>query len=416
MIQKNKVIRAVLKLAYRELPIKAKSLISKRLGLYPRVVGKEIKQLKQVLGTTAWNMSYSINGKHVELEKAISNFVGTEYAVAVGSGGVGIQMLTRALGLGPQSEVIMQADTCSAAPQAILNAQSIPVFVDVDTDTFQISPDGLKAGITNNTRMVLATHMWGNPENLQNIEAITKGKDIHVIEDACLALGGKSNGAHLGGISLAGVFSFGSTKPLQAGEGGMIVTNDGELARELRSLRGWGDRETEYGKRDVKTLAWNGRMPEVVAAIALEQLRGYPKQLSFVQNRVAEFRRFLLNYPEISVVVSDQEQELAFTQLSLRVERSTKCTKQVITKGLSDHSIPYFHANFEPITELTLFNSGDWLKWVHNAHEQKNYTKSEFPGAYQVFEETGIGLLRTNFSSIRNYQKLLEAFRTIFGN
>jgi dTDP-4-amino-4,6-dideoxygalactose transaminase len=262
--------------------------------------------------------------------------------------------------------------------------------------------------------MILATHMWGNPEDLDSIKKLAHDKDIFVVEDACLALGSRFENQYLGSISSAGVFSFGSTKPLQAGEGGMLVTNDKELARELRSMRNWGDRETEYGIRDVRTLSWNGRMPEVIAAIVLEQLRGYPERLNRIQARVSKFRDLVRDVPDFKIVPTLNQEELAYTQVALKLTPVSRYSKQDIFKLTSESNIPVFHANFEPITELSLFRSGDWLEWTKHNNYKKKLTANDFPGAYGVYQKFGIGLTRTNFESDRNFKFLCKFINTYF--
>ena len=215
-------------------------------------------------------------------------------------------------------------------------------------------------------------------------------------------------------IHQAGVFSFGSTKPVQAGEGGILVTNDKDLARELRALRSWGDRETEYGKRDVRTLSWNGRMPEVVAAIALEQLRGYPNRLENIQKRVSKFRGLVREIPDFQIAPTLNQVDLAYTQLALRISPNSRLTKQEIFALASAESIPVFHANFEPLTELSLFRSGDWMKWTSHKSEVKNSVPTDFPGAYDVYQNLGIGLARKNFESDRNFRHLCKFVNTHF--
>ncbi len=353
-------------------------------------------------------MSYSIFAKHVELEKEFADYIGKEHAVAVGSGGVGIQMLIRALGIESDGEVIIQADTCSAVPQAILNAHAIPVLTDVNTDTFQLSLSDLETNITEKTKMVLATHMWGNPEDIKSISKIVSGKDIYVIEDACLALGGKLDGKFLGTISTAGVFSFGSTKPVQAGEGGMLITDDGDLARELRAMRGWGDRQTEFGTRDVSALSWNGRMPEVIASIALEQLKAYPYRLKKIQERVNRFRKFVADIRDFTIVTTEDHRELSFTQLSLKLTLDSRYTKKDFLNLCLQEQIPVFHANFEPLTELTLFQNDNWLKWTKDGDPSRVVTPNNFPGAYEVYSNSGVGLTRRNFESERNLLNLMK--------
>jgi dTDP-4-amino-4,6-dideoxygalactose transaminase len=414
MLSKNRFFRTILKRIYLILPFGAKILFAKLTGRYPRTVRREIKSIKQILGSTNWNMSYSINGKHVELEKEFARFIGSEYAIAVGSGGVGIQMLIRALGLNSDDQVIIQADTCSAVPQAILNAQAVPIFTDTSTESFQLSQTDLAQAINKKTKMVLATHMWGNPEDLESIEKLTANKDIFIIEDACLALGSKYENKYLGNLSKAGVFSFGSTKPLQSGEGGMLVTNDQLLAKELRMLRGWGDREIEYGVRDVTTLSWNGRMPEVIAAITLEQLKGYPVRLSKIQSRVARFRELVLNIADFEIVPTRNQENLAYTQLAIKLKSNSRLNKQEFMDLCSVAQIRVFHANFEPLTELSLFQNGKWLEWVSNKNELVIPTRHNFPGAYEIYNKTGIGLSRVNFESEVKYRNLVNFIKRNF--
>lgn len=408
MTLRNQNLKSLMKRIYSWLPLRIKSLIAKWLGLYPRVTNREVKEIKNVLGTTSWNMSYSVIGKHVELENAFADYIGSEYAVAVGSGGVGIQMLIRALGLNSQSEVIIQADTCSAVPQAILNAQATPIFSDVNRDTFQLCQDDLVRKVGKNTKMILATHMWGNPEDLDSLAALTKENEIIVVEDACLAIGSQYENKYLGSISTAGVFSFGSTKPLQAGEGGMLVTNNKDIAKELRSMRNWGDRETEFGQRDVRTLSWNGRMPEVIAAIALEQLRGYPDRLIRIQERVSKFRELVKEVPDFQITPTLNQQKLAYTQLALKLSPVSRYTKQEFFALASAESIPVFHANFEPLTELSLFRNGDWINWTNSKNKALISNPGDFPGAYDVYQNLGVGLARLNFESNRNYSHLAK--------
>jgi dTDP-4-amino-4,6-dideoxygalactose transaminase len=388
-----------------------KTKVNRYLGLYPQTVNKEVSTIKKVLGSTNWNTSYSKLGLHTELERKIANYVGTEYAVAVGSGGVGIQMLMRSLGMNSDHEVIIQADTCAAVPQALLNAQCIPKLVDSNIHNFQIDESSLAAQINNRTKIVLATHMWGNPEDLEMIHRVTSSKNIEIIEDACLALGSKVNNTMLGSDSLAGVYSFGSTKPVQAGEGGIIVTNNESLARELRSLRNWGDRETEFGTRDVVSLSWNGRMSEITAAVILEQLKGYPTRLETIQNYVCKFKEYARNNKVFSFV--NNENDLAFTQLSLLISQDSKLTKMELLEYFQKEGIPTFHANFEPLTELTLFNSGDWKKWINSVESIDDMKKDDYPGAYKIYNTIGIGLQRSNFASKRNFTKLIKAVEKI---
>ena len=408
MLSQKRIAKSIVKTIFNFVPLRAKSLIAGIRGDYPRVLRNEIKVIKRVLGSTSWNSSYSIKGKHIELEKEFAEYIGSKYAISVSGGGVGIQMLIRALGIGPQGEVLIQADTCAAVPQAILNSQTVPIFVDADVESFQFSQQDLASRITDKTKMILATHMWGNPENLKEVQRTVSNKDIFIVEDACLALGGKIEDKFMGSLATAGIFSFGSTKPVQAGEGGMLVTNDEELARELRAMREWGDRQIEFGIRDVKTLSWNGRMPEVIAALALEQLKSYPARLAKIQERIFKFRDIVSGISDFTIVPTREQGDLAYTQLSIKLSPECRYTKKEFLELCSDEQIQAFHANFEPLTELTLFQNGNWQKWIRDIDSSRTFSPEEFPGSYEIYQKTGIGLTRRNFESNRNFVKLLK--------
>jgi dTDP-4-amino-4,6-dideoxygalactose transaminase len=179
-------------------------------------------------------------------------------------------------------------------------------------------------------------------------------------------------------------------------------------------MRSWGDRETEFGSRDVRVLSWNGRMPEVTAAIALEQLRGYPQRLEKIQKRVSKFRELVKDITDFQITPTLNQVELAYTQLSLKINPTSRFTKKEILELASEASIPMFHSNFEPLTELSLFRSGDWLSWVTTKSDIKNSIPSDFPGAYEVYEHLGIGLLRSNFESELKFRHLCEFVKIHF--
>src|SRR6478736_526104 len=256
---------------YSRLVSIAKRFLGNRLGIYPRVMGNELKAVEEVLSSSQWNMAYGKGLAHERLEADFANYVGAPFAVAVGSGGMALQMSMRALGVKPGDEVIHQIDTCSATAMAVLNAGATPIFADISPETFMLDQSSVSENSNEATKAVIATHMWGNPENMKMLRELTAKFGWKLIEDACLSLGAIAQGRKAGAWGDTSVFSFGCIKPIQGGEGGMIITSDEGMARELRAMRHWGDRTIEFGVRDVEQLAWNGRMSEIVAAVVREQ-------------------------------------------------------------------------------------------------------------------------------------------------
>lgn len=386
----------------------ARRFMRKRLGVYPRPLAAEERAVREVLRSAQWNMVYrGGNLAHERLEADFAQFTGTREAIAVASGGVALQMSMRALGLKPGDEAIHQIDTCSATAMATMNAAITPIFADVSSETFMLDLEQTRSLIGPNTRAIIGTHMWGNPENLEALRALADSANLRLIEDSCLALGATAQGRPAGSRGDVGVFSFGCIKPIQTGEGGMIVTDDEALARELRAMRHWGDRTIDFGVRDAVQLSWNGRMSEILAALAREQLRGYPAHLATLRENVAEFERFLRDMDGLELVLGagGTLSTAVFTQVVLRIDESRlPCAKAELMRYLAEQGVPAWHANFELINSLTFFREGRWREWILRGDLDRiaaNYS-APYPSARRLFNTGGVGLSKMNFLSSGN--------------
>lgn len=396
----------------------ARRFMGETFGVYPRVMANEIDAVSEVLRGSQWNMTYGRGLAHERLEAEFAEASGTREAVAVASGGVALQMSLRALGLKPGDEAIHQVDTCAATAMALMNAGVTPVLADVSDQSFMLDIADAERRIGPRTKAIVATHMWGNPENMPALRALAQAKRLLLVEDACLGLGAVAAGRPAGGWGDVGVFSFGCVKPIQTGEGGMIVTDDEALARELRALRHWGDRTIEFGVRDATQLAWNGRMSEVLAAIAREQLRGYRQHLADIRNAVADFQNALAELPGLSLVLGHAKtlSDCAFTQVVLRLdEQRAGIGKDALMAELTKNGVTNFHANFELINSLSLFRSGTWRDWILRGDIERVARNNDgpFPAAERLFARDGFGLGKTNFLSAGNLSHLKSVLRSL---
>jgi dTDP-4-amino-4,6-dideoxygalactose transaminase len=404
--------------AYNFAVLVAKRFMSGTFGVYPRTLANEIEAVTEVLRSSQWNMAYGQRLVHERLESEFAEAAGVRYAVAVASGGVALQMSLRAMGLKPGDEAIHQVDTCSATAMAVMNAGVTPIFADISDHTFMLNCSDVRNRIGPETRALIATHMWGNPEDISALRALARERSLILIEDACLGLGTIADGRPAGSWGDVGVFSFGCVKPIQTGEGGMIVTDDEALARELRSLRHWGDRTIEFGVRDAIQLAWNGRMSEILAAVAREQLRGYPKHLEELRNAVGEFQNSLEGIPGLSLVLGSAETVscCAFTQLVLRLDEGLLgFEKSKLMAELTKSGIANWHANFELINSLSFFRSGTWRDWILRGDIDRvaKNNGGPFPVAERIFSRDGLGLGKMNFLSKGNRKYLLSVLRSL---
>lgn len=183
-----------------------------------------------------------IMGKNVkEFEREVSEYIGTKHSVSVGNGTDALIIALKALGIGRGDEVITTPFTFFATAESISFVGATPVFVDVDINTFNIDPAKIEEKITDKTKAIMPVHIFGQPCDMDEINEIAKKHNLKVIEDACQAIGSEYKGKKAGSLSDIACFSFFPTKNLGcAGDGGMIVTNDDNLATVCRALRAHG--------------------------------------------------------------------------------------------------------------------------------------------------------------------------------
>ncbi len=202
-----------------------------------------------------------------QFEEAFAAYLGVRYAVAVSSGTAALIVALRAHGIGAGDEVIVPVFTFAATANAALLAGARPLFVDIREDDYTIEVAQIEAAITPRARAIIPVHLYGHPCDMTALLEIAQRRHLIVIEDACQALGGSWRGKQAGTFGTA-CFSFYATKSITTGEGGMVTTNDGEVARRARLLRNQGEEERYV----TELLAYNFRLTEIAAALGLAQL------------------------------------------------------------------------------------------------------------------------------------------------
>lgn len=208
-----------------------------------------------------------------EFESLWASMHGYRYAISVNSWTTGLMTAVGAAGVGPGDEVICPPTSMSATSTAILFYGGIPVFVDIEPDTFCLDPRKIEAAITPRTKAIMVVHLFGHPADMDAISEIATRHGLRVIEDAAHAPGAKYNGRHVGGMKDLGGFSFNYHKHIHTGEGGMIVTNDEDLAQRCRMIRNHGENVLEAaGVTDLTNMVGsNYRLTEIQAAIGVVQ-------------------------------------------------------------------------------------------------------------------------------------------------
>jgi len=252
-------------------PVRAASLPYARHGLAEEDVQAVVAALRSDWLTTGPQV--------LAFERAVAELVGARHAVAVSSGTAALHAAAFAAGVGPGDEVTVPAMTFAASANAVCYLGATPVFADVRADTLNVDPDDVARRVTERTRAIVAVDYAGQPADLDRLGALARDRGVSLIEDAAHALGAEYHGRRVGAIADLTTFSFHPVKHVAAGEGGLVTTDDGEMAVRLRRFRNHG-LETEFRERDASglvysrmvDLGYNYRITDLQCALALSQM------------------------------------------------------------------------------------------------------------------------------------------------
>ena len=246
----------------------------------PLITDDEIKEVVDTL-KSGW---ITTGPKVKEFEKRICDYTGARYAVATFSGTSALFLSLKALGIKEDDEVIVPTFTFASTAHVVVHCGAIPVFVDSDPKTFQIDTAKIEERITAKTKAIIPVHYGGNLVEMEDIFMLARKYNLKVIEDAAHAIGSEYQGRKIGSLdSDATCFSFYATKNLATGEGGMVVTDDKELADMVRKMTMYGisDSREMWDKRyskaghwfyDIEVIGYKANMSDLNAAIGIQQL------------------------------------------------------------------------------------------------------------------------------------------------
>lgn len=256
--------------------------------------------LSQFLG--AWHRDF-YGGPYVrQFEHDWAKHFQCKYAIAVNSATSGLFAAVGAIGIQPGDEVIVSPYTMSASAIAPIIYGGVPVFADIDEENFGLSPESIEDRITSRTKAIILVHIFGNPARLDQIVSIAQKHHLQLIEDCAQAPMATYRNKFVGSFGEIGVFSLNYHKHIHTGEGGMIVTNDDNIAERLYLIRNHG--ENIVGPKGVvdnfNTFGFNFRMTEIEAAIGIEQLKKLP---NLIEQRIANAEYMALELGKIPGII-----------------------------------------------------------------------------------------------------------------
>ncbi len=305
--------------------------MNKQIPIAKPIIGKdEIDEVVRVLKSGELSQ-----GKWVErFEDEFAKEFKTKYAIAVSNGTTALHLALLSLDLKSGDEVITTPFTFMASTNAILYVGAKPVFVDIDPKTFNIDPRLIEEKITSKTKAILPVHLFGLPSDMNRILKIAKKHKLYVIEDAAQAHGAKIGKQIVGSFGDLAIYSFYPTKNMTTGEGGMITTNNKNLARKIKMLRNHG-MEKRY-HHDI--LGYNFRMTNIQAAIGIHQLR---KLKDFNRKRIENAKFFTDNLKGVNSIRTPFTPEgfkHVYHQYTITVDGGKKVRDQ-LARYLSENGI-----------------------------------------------------------------------------
>ncbi len=233
----------------------------------PDITEREIEAVTAVLRSP----NLSLGPKLPEFEARFAKLCGVQHAVACNSGTSALHLVIRAMGIGAGDEVITTPFSFVASANCILFEQAKPVFADIDPDTWCIDPDQVEHAVTGRTKAVIPVDVFGVTPDMDAIHQVAHRHNLRIIEDSCEAAGARYRGKAAGALGHAGVFGFYPNKQITTGEGGMVVTDDDEIADLCRSIRNQG-RGTSGAWLAHERLGYNFRLSDINCAMGIVQV------------------------------------------------------------------------------------------------------------------------------------------------
>jgi perosamine synthetase len=261
----------------------------------PEINEQDIQEVVSVLRSGR----IALGSKTEEFESLVAEYAGVKHGIAVSSGTAALHLIVRALGIGSGDEVIVPSFTFAASVNAILYEGATPVFVDVQRDTYNLDPGDILRKFTSRTKAIMAVDVFGHPVDWDEILRIAEKHNVRIIDDSCEAIGAEYRGTIIGSFGDAAAFAFYPNKQMTTGEGGIIVTNNDEIARLTRSMRNQGRGEMGAWLEHDR-LGYNYRIDELSAALGVTQIKRLDK---FLQKRDSVARMYTEKLSQFDWVV-----------------------------------------------------------------------------------------------------------------
>ena len=395
-------------------------------------IGAEEKELvNQVLDTGVLSQFYGEWGPNFyggpfvqKFERATENLFKVRHAVTFNSWTSGLVAAVGAIGISPGDEVIVTPFTMSASAMAILHWNGIPVFADIDRDTYCLDPKSVESRITDKTKAIMSVDIFGQSANTEELMKLAMKFNLKVISDSAQAPGALRNGRYAGTLTHVGGFSLNYHKHIHTGEGGILVTDDDNLAQRARLIRNHAESVVEEaGIADLNNMVgFNFRMTEIDAAIGLCQLNKLEKIVKRRQYEANYLNVRLSKLPGLIIPNVGEGNTHVYYNYALQLNRNIiKDKKSQIIEKLSKAGLPNISGRYPVIYFLPIFQNKiafgkSGFPWNNNDETSKvSYQKGICPVAEDLLENTLIQFYINDFDlSDENLDFIASKFEEVW--
>jgi dTDP-4-amino-4,6-dideoxygalactose transaminase len=407
-----------------------------REGRLTRFVGSPVPGTNEIIGFKSsqvedlGNASSFLGGPSVrKLESKWSELHKVDYSIAVNSATSGLTAAIMGLDIGPGDEIICSPFSFTASATSIICANAIPVFADVDLDTFCLSPEAAEGSITECTKAIMPIHWNGNAGDLDEIISIAKSKGLKIIEDAAQTPGILYKGKFLGTHGDVGVFSLNEPKNIMTGEGGIIVTNSSEIAIKCRLIRNHGEAIVDENSTDdlvVNAVGYNFRLVELLAEIGVAQLDHLAhlnkirqeNHSYLVKKLVQEFGEHLKPQK-----ITNPESYSSYTAGFRWISKESGIHRDIVAHVLRSEGIPVASGVSRLMSENPLFQrqlayGKNHCPFSCHLYKRKGkYSIPDMPNARRLQDEEYLGFFQIGWpNTIEDMDDIVEGFRKIMEN
>jgi perosamine synthetase len=317
----------------------------------PSITQKEIEYVCDAV-SHGWNENWDAYLKR--FEKAFADYVGTRFALCTSSCTGALHLALLGLGLGPGDEVLVPEISWVATASAVVYTGAMPVFVDVDPETWCLDPAAAARAVTPRTRAVIPVHLYGHPTDMVAITQLARAYNLKVLEDAAPALGAEVHRKKVGGLGHAATFSFQGAKIMVTGEGGMFVTDDEALFERVRHL---GD----HGRHPhipffISAVGYKYKMSNLQAALGLAQLERIEELVARKRQIFGWYRQRLAGVPGLQLNVERPWARNIYWMSSVVLDESLGISRDALIAGLKQRQIdsrPFF----PPMSSFPMFTN-----------------------------------------------------------